>query len=83
MNTEECRALYIQWLRDAMEAYHALSTGTSVRVIVDQNGERVEYTAANRQGLWAYISRLQNAIQSADPCSAFNGNSSKPVGFLF
>ena len=55
MTPDECRAKYQQWLNDAMDAYNQLNVGGSVRVVVDQNGERVEYTAANRQSLWAYI----------------------------
>lgn len=46
-------------LNDARKAYHALMTGTSPRVVVDQNGERVEFTAANKQGLYSYIQQLE------------------------
>lgn len=51
-----------QRLDAATQAYHDLLTGVSARVVVDQNGERVEYTAANRQALQAYITFLQNLI---------------------
>lgn len=83
MTPDECRAKYQQWLNDAMDAYNQLNVGSSVRVVVDQNGERVEYTAANRQSLWAYILRLQNAINSPDPCRAFFGTPSHPARFIF
>lgn len=83
MTPQECRELYQGWLNDALNAYHQLNTGGSVRVVVDQNGERVEYTAANRQSLLAYIMRLQNALQSPNPCTAFMGLPGKPAGFLF
>lgn len=83
MTPDECRAKYEQWLKDAMDAYNQLNIGGSVRVVVDQNGERVEYTAANRQSLWAYILRLQNAINSPDPCRAFFGTPSRPARFIF
>uniref|UniRef100_A0AAU8GJP2 Head head-tail joining protein W n=1 Tax=Salmonella phage PMBT21 TaxID=3153512 RepID=A0AAU8GJP2_9CAUD len=83
MTPEECRAQYRLMLKDAMDAYHQLNLGGSVRVVVDQNSERVEYTAANRQSLWAYIVRLQNAINSDNPCAAFMGLPSSPAGFLF
>lgn len=82
MTPEECRALYQKWLDEAMEAYRQLQMGGSVRVIVDQNSERVEYTAANRQSLWAWILQLKAAIASNDPCNAI-GKTGKPVGFLF
>ena len=50
------------WLEDAEKAYHRLMLGGSVRVTVDQNGERVEYNAANRAGLRAYIIELKLAL---------------------
>lgn len=53
-----------QQLDDAKTQYHLLITGQQARVFVDQNGERVEYTAANRASLLAYIERLERAISS-------------------
>lgn len=49
-------------LLEAEEALHSLNTGTSARVIVDQNGERVEFTAINRQALVNYIAELRRCI---------------------
>lgn len=46
-------------LLEARTAYHQLRTGTAPRVVVDQNGARVEYAAANAQGLYAYIQELE------------------------
>mgnify|MGYP003145228815 CR=1 FL=1 len=46
-------------LTEAEEKYHELALGGSVRVFVDQNGERIEYTAANRQELRNYILSLR------------------------
>lgn len=83
MNAEECRKELMDWLKEAKDALHQLNTGGSVRVVVDQNGERVEYTAANRQSLLAYIMRLQSAINSNNPCGAMYGAPGKPVGFIF
>ena len=36
-------------------------------ITVDQNGERVEYTAANRQALAAYIQRLERQVSATRP----------------
>lgn len=83
MTPDECRVMYKKLLDEAMKAYHDLMTGGSVRVVVDQNSERVEYTAANKQNLWAYIVRLQNALNSDNPCNAFIGAPSGPAGFLY
>lgn len=46
-------------IADAKAALHDLMTGRRVRVVVDQNGERVEYSAANRADLSAYIAMLE------------------------
>lgn len=49
-------------LVEAETAYHKLMTGTLARVFVDQNGERVEYTATNAARLSAYIQSLKDLI---------------------
>lgn len=46
-------------LHEARQAYHRLMLGLSPRVVVDQNGERVEYTAANAPRLQQYIAGLE------------------------
>lgn len=56
------RVIVTQQLADARSAYHSLMTGTSARVIVDQNGERVEFTAINRGALSAYILELEGML---------------------
>jgi len=57
LTTEE-RAIYQARLTAAQSAYHELLVGTSARVVVDQNGERVEYAVTNRAALKAYIQEL-------------------------
>ncbi len=70
-------------LNDARKAYHALMTGTSPRVVVDQNGERVEFTAANGPKLYAYIQQLE--MQLGVPCGqqAQAQTQYGPAGFVF
>lgn len=51
-----------QRLVEAEDALHQLLTGTSARVVVDQNGERIEYTAANVGKLRAYVQELKQEI---------------------
>ena len=51
-----------QKLDEAEAAYHALLTGTQPKVVVDQNGERVEYTSANATRLYLYIQQLKAQI---------------------
>ena len=48
---------------DAAEAaYDKLMSGKAVRVLVDQNGERIEFTPANAGRLAAYIVDLQTQL---------------------
>lgn len=57
--TPEEKIRYEGYLSEAESALHRLNMGGSVRVFVDQNGERIEYTAANRQSLRSYIMELR------------------------
>lgn len=70
----------MQMLTDAQNAYHNLLLGCSARVVVDQGGERVEFTAANQQKLAAYIQQLQIALGLAG--TAFD-TVPRPAGFIF
>lgn len=58
----------------AETAYHDLQTGKSPRVVVDQNGERVEFTPANASRLSAYIDSLKRER---------DGGSAGPLRFYF
>lgn len=49
-------------LDQARAAYHALMTGKSVSVVVDQNGERVEFRATNKASLNQYIKDLEKQL---------------------
>ena len=49
-------------LAAAQAALHDLLLGQSARVFVDQNGERVEYTPANRGALQAYVQQLKMEV---------------------
>lgn len=51
-------------LNDARKAYHELMTGQQARVFVDQNGERIEYTASSAPRLAAYIAQLERMLGS-------------------
>lgn len=64
--TSEQRAVLEARLSEAQAAYHNLQIGTSARVVVDQNGERVEYTNANRAALRAYILELEAQLAERD-----------------
>lgn len=67
-------------LKEAEKAFHQLMLGQIVRVFVDQNGERVEYTAANKQALQNYINSLRSQMSSG-ACSAARQN--RPLRFTY
>lgn len=68
-----------QRLDEARTAYHLLQTGRSARVVVDQNNERVEFTAANRASLYAYIRELESQLPNAPSIPTAYA----PAGFIF
>jgi hypothetical protein len=49
-------------LLDAETKYHALMTGSQLKVFVDQNGERMEYNSASALQLSKYISELKRQL---------------------
>lgn len=62
-------------LAQAQEALHNLVTGKMASVVVDQNGERVEFSKTNVGALQSYIATLTGAI-SGTPAN-------RPIGFWF
>lgn len=63
-----------QRLEQAEDALHQLLTGESVRVFVDQNGERIEYAAGNAVRLQSYIQNLKiqlGKLKIAGPMSVW------------
>jgi hypothetical protein len=77
--TPEARAALTLQLADARSAYHSLMTGQQARVIVDQNGERVEFMAANRGNLYNYILSLEAQLAVVPAASRVLG----PARFIF
>ena len=63
-------------LAQAQDAKHKLVTGQLARVFVDQNGERVEFTATNIDALNKYIAELQALVTPS--CRV-----ARPIGFFF
>ena len=61
---------------EAFNALHSLRTGTQPRVVVDTNGERVEYTAANEARLSKYVDDLARLLGKTLP-------SRRPAGVIF
>jgi len=74
-----CDPLLKKQLDEARAAYHSLNTGTMPRVVVDQNGERVEFTAANRANLYRYVMELEAKCGTGAPVQQSRG----PIGMIF
>jgi len=73
-----CTGFTLEMLAEMRADYTALISGNKARVIVDQNGERVEFTAANAQRLYAMIGEVAACLEpSARP------RSNRPMGFYF
>ena len=66
-----------QRLKEAEQAYHDLNTGSAVKVFVDQNGERVEYSTVKKADLQRYIMELRAQIA---PIAI---SIPRPLGFFF
>ncbi len=67
-------------LTEAEGAYHRLMSGKALRVVVDQNGERAEFTSVSAAQLYAYIMRLKAEI------AALTGGPApvvRPLRFVF
>lgn len=70
------------WLTEAEGAYRRLIVGKQPRVVVDSNGERVEFTAVSADKLRAYIQDLQRRIGALTGCAG-GPQATRPVGFYF
>lgn len=66
-------------ITEAEDAYHDLMTGRAARIVIDQNGERVEFVAANRSALYTYIQQLKAQL----PISMVAPKVRGPLGFTF
>jgi len=68
-------------LTEARRAYHDLMIGRSARVIVDgSSGERVEFTSANKAGLYNYIKELEAKAEAECPGSSGVTNINSATG---
>jgi hypothetical protein len=77
--TEAERGIYETRLKQARQARHDIVTGNGVKRFVDQNGETVEYQAANLQKLEDYIAELEGILNPALRV----GRARRPLGFIF
>ena len=67
--TPQDREILLKRLSDAETAYHQLMIGMKASVIVDQNGERVEFQTTTSGRLAAYIQELKRQLGLLPGCS--------------
>lgn len=70
-------------LESARKAYHNLMIGQSARVVVDgSDGSRMEFTAARKADLYAYIQELELRLAQSG-ASPITQPTNGPAGFVF
>lgn len=69
-------------LKQADKAWFELRMGGTIRSVVDQNGERIEYTSASSSSLLNLIAVLQSQC-SCYQSIALGGSGRGPLGFVF
>ena len=67
--TPQEREILLTRLSQAELAYHQLMLGTKATVVVDQNGERVEFQTTTAGRLAAYIQELKRQLGLIAGCS--------------
>lgn len=75
-----------QYLAEARAAYHGLMIGRNVMLVTDQNGERVQFTQANKTDLLTYIRQLEaqcGDCSGGDNGCGGNGITNGPLQFTF
>lgn len=71
-------------LATARKAYNDLVLGGAIRVVVDQNGERVEFTAANQARLNMYIQSLLSEMRTLGcACVSPASKPTRALKFIF
>lgn len=79
MNCTPTPSITLSELARLEKDYRDVISGNKARVIVDQNGERVEFTSANIARLYAYI--VEQKALLTPGCARPRPN--RPIGFLF
>ena len=60
-----------EMLNEARVAYFRISTGQSVAVVIDQNGERIEFQKANLTALADLIRKMEMDLSVASSTDAY------------
>lgn len=79
-----CTSYTPEQLKDAKDAYFRIASGQNVTVVIDQNGERIEYQKANLSVLADLIRRMEMELRACGLLdSAFDGQGYRPLRVYF
>lgn len=76
MTPEQCADLEAK-IADLEQQYEDLLSGRKARVLVDQNGERIEFNGGQTTRLWNYILMQKNKY--ANCCGIGRSKMSRPI----
>lgn len=80
MTPEECAAMRAR-IDGLIENYEDLLAGRKARVLVDQNGERIEFNGGDSRRLWNYIQSLE--VKFSECCGLGGRKISRPIRPFF
>lgn len=79
-----CTSYTPEQLKDAKDAYFRIASGQNVTVVIDQNGERIEYQKANLSVLADLIRRMEMELRACGLLdNAFGGQGYRPLRVYF
>lgn len=78
-----CTNYTLDMLREAEQAYFQISMGKNVIIVIDQNGERVEYQKANLSQLADLIRKMKLELTSCGLLGGGNNNAHRPLRIYF
>lgn len=79
-NSPQCLLLDSK-IKDLVTQYEDMISGRKARVLVDQNGERIEYNAGNVTRLATYIAQMKS--EYAENCGGAGQAMSRPIRPFF
>jgi hypothetical protein len=79
-----CTSYTPEQLKDAKDAYFRIASGQNVTVVIDQNGERIEYQKANLSVLADLIRRMEMELRACGLLdNVLMGHGYKPLRVYF
>lgn len=78
-----CTFYTLEMLREAKEAEFRISTGQNVVIVIDQNGERLEYQKANLSALQNLIRKMEIELRACGLLNDAGIAHYRPLGVYF